>query len=127
LIRIKLAHLKWRSISRRFGKGDVMKQRVQGFTTSCHPFRTTSGRWVLLAPAFLLLGACAPLASILSLGQPAIQSATQFDQFRVVGDGVLLAGSGKSAVDHVASAATGEDCRVVNVLTTEPVCMRACR
>jgi hypothetical protein len=104
-----------------------MNQHLQGFPTPRHPFRITSARLVLLAPVFLLLGACAPLASILSLGQPTVQAATQFDQIRVVGDGALLAGSGKSAVDHVASAATGEDCKLLNVLTTEPVCIRACR
>ena len=104
-----------------------MKQQPQGFPTPRDRFRITSGPLVLLALIFLLLGACAPIATILSLGHPTVQAATQIDQIRAVGDGVLIAGSGKSTVDHVASAATGEDCRLINVLTGEPVCIRACR
>ena len=106
-----------------------MKQRSQRFSAS--PFRrrfwTSARRFVFWIPVFPLLAACAPIATLLSFSQPAVQTAAQVDQIKVVADGVSFVGSGKTVSDHMLSMATGNDCKLTNVLAGTPVCVSECR
>ena len=53
---------------------------------------------------------------------PVIQAAIQLDRARLLSDGVSLVGSGKTVSDHALSMVTGEECRMLNVVTPNPVC-----
>ena len=82
-------------------------------------------RLVSLIGACLFLGACAPVVTILGFSQPTIQAAIQLDQIKMVADGISYADTGKTLSDHMISAATGDDCRMFNVLQSAPVCLHA--
>ena len=84
--------------------------------------RRTSGLFLSI-PILLSLAACSPLAALLGYNGPAIQVAAQLDQAKLVADGVSFVGSGKTVTDHVISAATGSDCKLINVLDKAPVCI----
>ena len=73
--------------------------------------------------ACLCLAACAPLATVLGFSHATIQAAVQFDQIKTVADGISYANSGKTISDHLVSAATGDDCKIFNVLGAAPVCI----
>ena len=82
---------------------------------------------VLTSFVMVSLPACAPIAAILSYSQPTIQIATQLDQSKLVADSLIFAGSGKTVTDHMVSAATGSDCKLLNALAGDPVCTSICR
>lgn len=84
-------------------------------------------RIVCVMLVLFLLPACAPVAMLLSYSQPAIQIATQLDQVKLMADGVALASSGKTVVDHAVSVAMGSDCRFINALSGESICASICR
>lgn len=79
-------------------------------------------RLAILTGIVLFLAACAPIIAIVGYGQSAVQVAAQVDRIRLVADGISYAGSGKTISDHALSLAKGEDCRIVNVISHEPVC-----
>lgn len=80
-------------------------------------------RVIFLVPAVLYLAACAPIVSMLGLGSPALQIASQLDQVSLVASGVIYVGSGKTISDHVISNVTGDDCKITNVVTGAPICV----
>ena len=84
-------------------------------------------RILFVMPVLLLLPACAPVAVFLSYSQPVVQIATQLDQTKLIADGIVYASSGKTIVDHVASAATGSDCKITNALSGASICASICR
>lgn len=79
-------------------------------------------RLALLTGVVLFVTACAPIMAIVGYGQSAMQVATQMDRIRLVADGISYAGSGKTISDHALSLAKGEDCKIVNVISRDPVC-----
>jgi hypothetical protein len=68
------------------------------------------------------LSACAPLLAIVGTNQTFVQVAAQVERVRLAGDGASFAASNKTITDHALSKATGKDCKIFNVLTTESVC-----
>ncbi len=70
------------------------------------------------------MAGCAPILAIVGINSlsPAFQVAVVLDRAKLMGDGVSLLGSGKTVSDHALSIATGADCRIVNVVTRNPVC-----
>ncbi len=72
--------------------------------------------------ASLCLTACAPLLAIVGYSQQAVQVVAQVERVKLVGDGVSYVGSGKTITDHALSKAVDADCRVLNVVSRDPVC-----
>ncbi len=72
--------------------------------------------------AFAYLTACAPIVAVIGYGGPAMQIAVQLDRIKLVGDGVSYFESGKTITDHAVSKIAGADCRLLNVVTPDPVC-----
>ena len=78
---------------------------------------------ILSVPVFLSLAACSPMAVMLRSSTPVVQIAAQLDQAKLVADGVSYVNSGKTVSDHIISRATGNDCRLINILDRNtPVC-----
>ncbi len=78
---------------------------------------------IFLVPVVLHLAACAPIVTMLGLGSPAVQFATQLDQLSLVAGGVIYVGSGKTISDHVLSNVTGDDCKMTNLVSGDPICI----
>lgn len=72
--------------------------------------------------AMLCLPACAPIVALLGSTGSVVQVALQLDRIKLAGDGVSYLGSGKTITDHVVSAVIGADCRLLNVVSPDPVC-----
>ena len=68
------------------------------------------------------LPACAPVIALMGSGGSTMQIAAAIDRVKLAGDGVSYVGSGKTITDHAVSLATGADCRLLNVLSPDPVC-----
>jgi hypothetical protein len=79
-------------------------------------------RLAYLTGIVLLLTACAPIIAIVGYGQPAVQAAAQVDRIKLIADGISYVGSGKTISDHALSLVKGEDCKIVNVISRDPVC-----
>lgn len=79
-------------------------------------------RLAYLTGIVLFLTACAPIMVIVGYGQSAVGVAAQVDRIKLVADGVSYVSTGKTVSDHVLSLAKGEDCKIVNVISREPVC-----
>ena len=73
--------------------------------------------------AALCLTACAPLLSLVGSNHTLVQVVAQVERVKLAGDGASYVGSGKTITDHALSMVTGEDCKVLNVVTREPVCV----
>jgi hypothetical protein len=68
------------------------------------------------------LTACAPLISLVGYSSSAVQVAVQLDRAKLVSDGISYLRSGKTITDHAVSMIARADCRVLNVITPDPVC-----
>lgn len=83
-------------------------------------------RWVLLFWVFGLLTACAaPLAALSSSGS-AVASSVGTAAVANPGTAASLASTaatGKSPLEHAASAATKKECSFFNVLGSKPICV----
>jgi hypothetical protein len=66
---------------------------------------------------------CVPLLTMAGSAGSAIQVGLQIDRIKLIGDGVSLAGTGKSITDHALSKAVDADCRLLNVVSGTPVCV----
>jgi hypothetical protein len=73
--------------------------------------------------ALLCLPACAPIVAMIGYSNSAIQIAVQLDRAKLVGDGMSYLGSGKTITDHAVSLAMGANCKLINVVTPDPVCL----
>jgi hypothetical protein len=82
-------------------------------------------RLMLLVPVLLSLAACAAIAGVFGYSAPVIQLAAQVDQAKLAADGVSYLKTGKTVTDHIISAATGNDCKVTNILDKAPICIPA--
>jgi len=71
------------------------------------------------------LSACAPIAAMVGYGGSAMQMATMMDRVKLAGDGISYFGSGKTITDHAVSIVVGADCRLLNVMSSKPVCAPA--
>ncbi|MBI3370201.1 MAG: hypothetical protein HY017_00410 [Betaproteobacteria bacterium] len=80
-------------------------------------------RVIFLVPVVLHLAACAPIVTMLGLGSPAVQVASQLDQASLVAGGVIYVRSGKTISDHVLSNVTGDNCTITNVVSGAPICV----
>ena len=78
---------------------------------------------VLLIPMVSLLASCAPIAAIVGYSQSVIESAAVIDRASLVADGALFASTGKTLSDHALSELTGEDCKVIKVVSGAPFCV----
>jgi hypothetical protein len=72
--------------------------------------------------ASICLNGCAPLLAVVGYSGPVVQIVAQAERIKLVGDGVLYVGSGKTITDHALSMVTGADCRIFNVVSRDPVC-----
>jgi hypothetical protein len=73
--------------------------------------------------ALLCLPACAPVIAMIGYGNSAVQIAVQLDRIKLLGDGVSYLGSGKTITDHAVSKIVRADCKLLNVVTPDPVCV----
>lgn len=78
----------------------------------------------LLSLALIVTGlpACAPLVAIMGYGNTATQIAVQIDRIKLASDGLSYVRSGKTVTDHAVSKLVGADCRLMNVVSPDPVC-----
>jgi hypothetical protein len=72
--------------------------------------------------ALSCLSACAPIIAMIGYGNSAVQIAVQLDRAKLLGDGMSYLGSGKTITDHAVSIVAHADCRVMNVISPNPVC-----
>ena len=68
------------------------------------------------------LPACAPIVGLIGYSNSVLQVAVQIDRIKLAGDGVSYLGSGKTITDHAVSKMVGADCRLMNVVSPDPVC-----
>ena len=68
------------------------------------------------------LVACAPMLAVLGSGHTVVQVVAQAERIKLFGDGVSYVGSGKTITDHALSKLAGADCRILNVVSRDPVC-----
>ena len=54
--------------------------------------------------------------------QTVVQLVAQIERVKMAGDGVSYLSSSKTITDHALSAAIGQDCKVFNIVTRDPVC-----
>ena len=82
-------------------------------------------RWalVLLVPVVSLLNSCVPIATIVGYSQPVIESAAVIDRASLAAGGAIFATTGKTLSDHAISELTGQDCKLIKVISGEPVCV----
>lgn len=69
------------------------------------------------------LSACAPVLGLIGYGGSAIQLAAEIDRVKLLTDGVSFVSSGKTITDHAVSYIAGADCRLLHVVTPQPVCV----
>ncbi len=79
-------------------------------------------RLLTLSISLSCLSACAPLVSMIGYSGAAVQVAVQLDRAKLFSDGVSYLGSGKTVTDHAVSVIARADCRVLNLVTPNPVC-----
>ena len=70
----------------------------------------------------LCLTACAPMLAMVGYGGSVVQVVAQVERIKLIGDGVSYVGSGKTITDHALSMVAGADCKIVNVVSRDPVC-----
>jgi hypothetical protein len=68
------------------------------------------------------LPACAPIIALMGQTGSVVQVAVQLDRAKLAGDGLSYLRSGKTITDHAVSKVAGADCRLLNVVTPDPVC-----
>ena len=71
----------------------------------------------------LSLTACAPLLTVLGTSNTVVAVATQIERVKMVGDGISYAKSKKTLTDHALSKVLDADCKLVNILSGEKVCV----
>ncbi len=102
----------------------IMPMRCAGttFASKRNGMLTILFRLAFLMGISLFLSACAPIMMFVGYGQSAVQFAAQVDRVKLIADGVSFVGSGKTLSDHALSLAKGEDCKMMNVVSRDPVC-----
>ena len=68
------------------------------------------------------LPACAPIVGLIGYSNSVLQVAVQLDRLKLAGDGVSYLGSSRTITDHAVSKMVGADCRLMNVVSPDPVC-----
>ena len=87
--------------------------------------RTLALRWIGLSVALIFLSACAAPLAVLSSSGTSAASAVGTAAVANPGTAASLASTaatGKSPLEHAASAATKQDCNFLNALGPKPIC-----
>lgn len=79
-------------------------------------------RWLGVLGVLTGLPACAPVIALIGQTGSVVQVAVQLDRAKLAGDGLSYLRSGKTITDHAVSKIAGADCRLLNVVTPDPVC-----
>ena len=88
--------------------------------------KLTPARWILISCALGLLTACAAPLAVLSSSGTAAASTAGTAAVANPGTAASLASTvatGKSPLEHAASAATKKECSFFNVLGAKPICV----